>query len=185
MENEDIGVTVQKRKELISMLDMSVNMHPMINVSLAVRHLLVYPFAPMVNVMKSIIPMMVKIQRKCFSFYLDTLLLRDCTDVLNLVFVFFMKFVLASCRHVGCECNQGFEGEHCEYIEGQSPTKKSKAGLIVGLVFLFIGITTISGLFIVRGLRKRRTPRDVEMANAPGGNGGNEVKVHEVDAEIS
>jgi hypothetical protein len=79
--------------------------------------------------------------------------------------VVLIKIKIASYSHPGCNCPAGFEGDHCEYLEGNSPSsaalgapgstgkyKGNKGSVILGLA-----ITTIVLLIIVTLIVMRRS----------------------------
>jgi hypothetical protein len=57
------------------------------------------------------------------------------------------------CRHVGCECKDGYEGDFCEYVNGNAPVKVTHVGTITMLSVAFTALLIIGGAI---RLRKKR-----------------------------
>jgi len=85
--------------------------------------------------------------------------------------------------HKGCECNDGYEGEYCEYITGDAPQPASKLGLILGLIVTFTALSTLSGCIVIRNIRQKKA----KMVEAVVGNSSSyddDVKVHQSETEM-
>ena len=95
-----------------------------------------------------------------------------------------MFIYLVTNRHKGCVCNDGFEGEFCEYIEGQAPTV-SLAGLFFLLIAVFVSLTVISGGFIIRKIRTKKASKAIETATSGSKVVNADVKVRTSNVEMT
>ncbi len=59
--------------------------------------------------------------------------------------------------------------------------KKSYTGVIVGLIITFVALSSISGIFIVLKLRKRRSSPKIETVGTDDSAESGDVKVHETE----
>ena len=100
-----------------------------------------------------------------------------------LIILFFGLNFIIKFRHDGCECSEEFEGEFCEYIKGEAPTKRSTSGLMIGLIATFATLTAVSGVFIIRKLQKK-SPKSIETVGVIEG-GDSDVKIHQMDTEMT
>ncbi len=59
--------------------------------------------------------------------------------------------------HDGCDCKPEFEGDHCEYLLGQSPSPTIilKSALIFGLIASFAAFILLIGGFILMSVRRK------------------------------
>jgi hypothetical protein len=84
--------------------------------------------------------------------------------------------------HPGCNCPTGFNGNHCEFIEGQEPTQapeavsanaaasqkgvfKQNEGLVIGLAIAWLALVAIIGTTLVRRLMRKKTGKEVDTGS--------------------
>ena len=84
------------------------------------------------------------------------------------------------CSHVGCVCKDGWEGDYCEYKEGEAPYKEvespSKPGNTNAIIPLAIGcsILAVGGIFLISKKLMNRREQDIAAPNSPVGYHGDE-----------
>jgi hypothetical protein len=87
------------------------------------------------------------------------------------------------CRHKGCSCKDGFEGDFCEYVEGEAPVKvASNTGLIIFLIVSIVILSIAGGFYVRKG---RRATRSGTIESSSSGGDIEEVKVHKNQAELT
>lgn len=74
-------------------------------------------------------------------------------------------------RHNGCYCEQGFEGDFCEYVMGEAPIKVSTTiARTIFIAFLLIVISLSSIILVfVEVRRRRRTKEGIQMSESKEG----------------
>mmetsp|Transcript_23380 Transcript_23380/g.26625 ORF Transcript_23380/g.26625 Transcript_23380/m.26625 type:complete len:190 (+) Transcript_23380:88-657(+) len=80
--------------------------------------------------------------------------------------------------HKGCNCDDGFEGELCEYLKGEAPIPTSSVvGVVVGVTVSIVFVALVVGAIIItRKIRSRKvSDRDTNRKNVTIRNEGAEI----------